>query len=74
MAEFRAEHADGCDVDFTTDVTSDAELPPAAGGVQKTPERAGSATPADADGCDLDFAGGTLTDDAELPVTTGGVA
>ncbi len=35
MAESHAEHTDGCDLDFTADATSDAELPPASGGVQR---------------------------------------
>lgn len=74
MTESHAEHTDGCDLDFTADVTRDADLPPASGGVQRALESRESAAPDDADGCELDFATAVLTHDAELPVTTGGVA
>jgi hypothetical protein len=74
MADSRVEHADGCDLDFTAEVTSDAELPPGSGGVQQALQRVEDAPSYDADGCDLDFGSGALTEDAELPVSTGGVA
>ena len=67
------EHADHCvcDIELHEDeVTSDADLPAAAGGVAT----ATAALPADdADGCDLDFTS-EPTSDEELPAATGGVA
>ena len=67
----RIEQADGCDLDFTEDLTGDADLPPASGGVQQA---ARGVIHNDADGCDLDFTTGETTADAELPPATGGVA
>jgi hypothetical protein len=67
------EHDDHCvcDIELHDDeVTSDADLPVAAGGVE--PSR-GAPPDADADGCDLDFTSEPTTDE-ELPAATGGVA
>jgi hypothetical protein len=68
------EHNDHCvcDIDLHDDeITSDADLPVAAGGVAA----AGGQPPAeDSDGCDIDFSTAEPTNDDELPVTVGGVA
>ena len=66
------EHADHCvcDIELQDDeVTSDADLPAAAGGVA-----AAQAPADDADGCDEDFTKAEPTTDEELPAATGGVA
>ena len=68
------EHADHCvcDIELHEDeITSDAELPVASGGVV-----AGRAIqpPGDADGCDIDFTKAEPTADEDLPAATGGVA
>ena len=71
----RSEDADGCDLDFQDDPTSDADLPPASGGVQQV--ATGGTQGADhdhADGCELDFDDAAPTKDEELPVAVGGVA
>ena len=68
------DHADGCDLDFMQDPTSDADLPPASGGVQQTARGMPGAVRDDADGCDVDFKAGSPTTDEELPIATGGVA
>ena len=61
-----------CDIELGPDeITHDAALPPASGGVQMA-----AATALDEDridACDADFTGGATTDD-ELPAATGGVA
>ena len=68
------EHDDHCvcDIELQDDeVTSDADLPAAAGGVAAAQAQA----PADdADGCDEDFTKAEPTTDEELPAATGGVA
>ena len=66
------EHTDGCDLDFKQDPTSDADLPPASGGVQQAARATPGAARDDADGCDLDYTGSPTTDE-ELPIATGGV-
>ena len=61
-----------CDIELTAaEITSDADLPPAAGGVQTL---AGEGADDEADGCDLDFSEAEPTSDEDLPVATGGVA
>ncbi len=68
------EHDDHCvcDIDLRQDeITSDADLPVAAGGVASAP----AVQPADdADGCEINFNEAAPTRDDELPVATGGVA
>lgn len=68
------EHDDHCvcDIDLEADeITSDADLPVAAGGVAA----AGGPQPdEDVDGCDEDFSKAEPTTDEELPAATGGVA
>ena len=61
-----------CDIELPEDeVTSDADLPVAAGGVAV----AGGPQPAeDVDGCDEDFSKAEPTMDQDLPVAIGGVA
>jgi len=66
--------ADGCDLDFQSDPTSDADLPPASGGVQQAAAGTQGADHDHADGCKLDFDDGEPTKDEELPVAVGGVA
>ena len=63
---------DGCDLDFQGDPTADADLPPAAGGVQRPAPSASD--PDHTDGCDLHFDEGALTPDEALPAASGGVA
>ncbi|CCD93624.1 hypothetical protein BRAO375_2730022 [Bradyrhizobium sp. ORS 375] len=66
-----------CGVEHIEDeFTSDAELPPAIGGVRI--EVAADIDPDDGDedhvdGCDLDFQLDDLTSDSELPAAVGGV-
>jgi hypothetical protein len=61
-----------CDIEFDeSDVFSDAELPPAAGGVQAAGEAPGDED--GIDGCDVDCNGPDVTTDDELPITVGGV-
>jgi len=58
----------GCDADFrTADLTDDATLPAAFGGVEVQGEGEES------DGCDIFFGGGLTTPDEDLPASTGGV-
>jgi hypothetical protein len=68
------EHDDHCVCDIQLEegeITSDADLPVAAGGVASV----GAKQPAeDADGCDLDFNLAEPTADDQLPAATGGVA
>ena len=67
------EDTDGCDLDFEVEPTSDADLPPASGGVQQAAKSARK--PHDhTDGCDLDFDDDAVTKDEELPAATGGIA
>ncbi len=77
------EHDDHCicDIDLRQDeITSDADLPVAAGGVASAPavqpaDAAPAVQPADdADGCEINFNEAAPTGDDELPVATGGVA
>ncbi len=66
------DHIDGCLCDIHADqvvFTSDAELPPAHGGVELL-----VADAAERDGCNLDFRTGYVTADADLPIAIGGVA
>ena len=67
------EHHDNCLCEIqleTKEVTSDADLPVASGGVAA----AGEHTVADdADGCDLDFSTVEPTAEEDLPAATGGV-
>ena len=68
------EHDDHCvcDIELKEDeVTSDADLPGAAGGVAAMH---GQAPAHDADGCDLEFKEAEPTGDEDLPVAIGGVA
>lgn len=68
------EHTDHCvcDIDLHEDeITSDAELPVASGGVALASVKE---PPPDADGCDIDFTEAEPTRDDELPAATGGVA
>jgi hypothetical protein len=68
------EHDDHCvcDIDLKDDeITSDAELPAASGGVAAA---AGEHPAEDSDGCDIDFNEAEPTADEELPAATGGVA
>jgi hypothetical protein len=65
---------DGCDLDFQDDPTSDADLPPASGGVQQAATGTQGADHEHADGCELDFDDGAPTKDEELPGAAGGVA
>jgi len=55
------------------ETTSDEELPPASGGILQTAAEAVLEDEDDVDGCALDFAAAEQTEDAELPVTVGGV-
>ena len=68
------EHTDHCvcDIELHEDeITADADLPVAAGGVAA----ARAQLPADdTDGCDIDFSKAEPTPDEELPAATGGVA
>jgi hypothetical protein len=54
------------------EVTSDAELPPASGGIE-TVEEAQPDNEDDVDGCELDFTTAEQTGDEELPATVGGM-
>ena len=68
------EHDDNCvcDIDLNEDeITSDSDLPVAAGGVAAAHGQEGAD---DADGCDLDFNDAEPTTDEDLPVAIGGVA
>ena len=68
------DHVDGClcGVEFNqSDALADADLPPAAGGVQAAVEERGDED--SIDGCDADFNNSDVTTDRELPVATGGV-
>ena len=68
------EHDDSCvcDIELNDDeVTSDADLPVASGGVAAAQRHGGTD---DADGCDLEFKEAEPTGDADLPVAIGGVA
>jgi hypothetical protein len=68
------EHDDNClcDTQLNDDeLTSDADLPAAAGGIAAAHAQQAAD---DADGCDLDFNDATPTTDEELPCATGGVA
>ena len=61
-----------CGIEFDeSDAFSDAELPPAAGGVQAAGEEPGDED--GIDGCDVDFNGPDVTPDDELPIAVGGV-
>jgi hypothetical protein len=53
------------------EATSDAELPPASGGVETAQEEAQDGED-DVDGCSLDFTAAEQTDDKELPAAVGG--
>jgi len=60
-----------CGVEFNqNDVMSDADLPPAAGGMQPALEQHDNEE--DLDGCDVDFNINDVTQDVELPVAAGG--
>ena len=67
------EHDDHCvcDIELRQDeITSDTDLPVAAGGVARAP----AVQPADdADGCDINFNEAEPTSDDELPAATGGL-
>lgn len=54
------------------ETTSDAELPPATGGIETAREEQLDGED-DADGCELDFTAAEQTGDEELPVAVGGV-
>ena len=69
------DHVDGCVCDIELDddeVTSDADLPEATGGVGVV--QGSGAGLEDVDGCDLDFNESDPTTDEELPAAIGGVA
>lgn len=71
------EHIDGCLCDVglgEAELTSDADLPAAKGGIQKSLRKSSIRTRQDdaIDGCDLDFNAGVLTGDEELPAAKGG--
>ena len=53
------------------EATLDEELPPASGGIESGDARQDDED--DLDGCELDFTAAEQTDDAELPVTVGGM-
>ena len=60
-----------CGLEFSqSDVISDADLPPAAGGMQTALEKPDNEE--DIDGCDVDFNVNDATQDVELPVAAGG--
>lgn len=66
---------DGCTCDVVIhedEVTLDAELPAAAGGLQAVEPRHDDAD--SFDGCDVDFNVADVTADEDLPVATGGIA
>lgn len=68
------EHDDHCvcDIELNDDeITSDAELPAASGGVAPA---VAAELAEDSDGCDIDFNEAEPTTDEELPAATGGVA
>jgi hypothetical protein len=61
-----------CSLELREDeLTTDADLPPAAGGVAEADDAQGDED--DGDGCGIGFGAGELTMDADLPVTTGGM-
>ena len=63
---------DACDIDLREEeITSDIDLPAAAGGVAAA---RGEELSEDADGCDDAFNKFEPTKDEELPVATGGIA
>lgn len=68
--EDEADHC-ACGIELVAEeATSDAELPPAVGGIEAADEE-----PDDEehiDGCDVDFNATEPTKDEELPVTVGG--
>ena len=68
------EHDDNCvcDIELNEDeITSDLDLPGAAGGVAAVQQQQAAD---DADGCDLEFKDAEPTADEDLPVAIGGVA
>jgi hypothetical protein len=74
LADGGEDDVDGCDVEFQDgDVTPDAELPPASGGVV-APVLEAQADEDGIDGCDIEFGDGDVTRDEDLPVAVGGVA
>jgi hypothetical protein len=60
-----------CGVEFNSDALADADLPPAAGGVQAAVEEHRDED--EVDGCDVRSNGNDVTTDRELPVAAGGV-
>ena len=72
------DEADNCLCGIELDeneITSDAELPAAIGGMEAADDRPdGHEDSEDIDGCDAVIADTDVTTDAELPVATGGVA
>lgn len=71
------EHIDGClcDVELgESELISDADLPAAKGGIEKSLRKSNIRIRQDddIDGCDLDFTAGKLTEDEELPAAKGG--
>jgi hypothetical protein len=61
-----------CDIEFNAiDHVFDADLPPAAGGVQAAVEEHDNED--DIDGCLVDFNIDEVTTDEELPIAAGGV-
>lgn len=66
-------HVDGCLCDIAVgaaDITDDADLPAASGGLGLVPVQ--SEGEDQLDGCDIDFLAHAATGDEELPVATGG--
>jgi hypothetical protein len=62
-----------CGLDhLENDTTTDAELPPASGGVESAAANEAE-NEDDVDGCEVDFTTGALTSDKELPAATGGM-
>jgi hypothetical protein len=69
--EEEADHC-ACDIELVEgEATSDAELPPAVGGIEAAQEELDDED--HIDGCELDFNESDPTTDEELPVTVGGV-
>ena len=71
--EDEADHCT-CDLGLTEDeTTTDAELPPAVGGVQASDDDADDDEDEHVDGCGIGFLDAEPTTDEELPVTVGGM-
>ena len=70
----KGDHIDGCVCDIelrTGEATLDADLPPAAGGVESIQPQTADADAID--GCAIDFKEFSATPDEDLPIAVGGV-